>query len=122
MGTPDEPGIDERHPAGVRRNLQTVTCGSPTGEPEARSSHAGDSTWAHRCADRGTEAIAENLESSIGERTETDPIERIGPFEEVGEWLDDLVVLRVDVDEQIRPGREQVLEERDRRPAVDARP
>lgn len=118
----DEASIDERHSAHRRWDLHAIAIRSPPPESEGRGADRSDSPRAHRCAHPVAEHGTESLESTVGERTEAHAVEHVETLEEVGQRLDDGIVLGIDVDPDLGPGREDLLELGDGFDAVDAGP
>ena len=88
-------------------------------ESETRRTESGDALRPERGAQSGAEQLLHAVDPSIGERSDADPLDRIQIAQELRQWFDHCVMFRIDVDPEIRPGREEFLEQGDRLPAVD---
>ena len=124
----DRPHVD-RQVAGVgRRQEQGVTSGirpwrtgtwtqaavkPPAGR--CRAAATSRATWrgAHRRAGARPQGRLDAGQPPVGERAEAHPVERAGPPHQVHQRVDRRVVLGIDVDPHVGPGREQVLQQGD---------
>lgn len=115
----DESTVHQGDATGAHRDLHTAAAGMTTAEAETGGPESGDCLRSQRGAQRRTQKLLETVDPAVGERADAHPLGRTEPTEQFGEGFDDSVMLRIDVDPEIRPGGQQLLEQRDRFPSVD---
>ena len=119
MGRPEEGSVDDRH--ALRRHGDLSAPGRRPGElPRCRSGPQPErSSRTESRAQAGAERRTEPGQPPIAECPHADPVDAPGASDHLDERVDAGVVLGVDVEADVGPGSEQILEQRNRFPTVD---
>ena len=110
MGRPDEARRGQAHPATAGGDLQAV--GAQPGDHPAPAQHPrqGHRPRAHRRAHRAAGQSADTAQPSVGEGADADPVEGVHPAQQLDQRRHHGVLLGVDVDPNLGPGLEDLLQ------------